>query len=254
MNQHKPKDNVLGLLCWYDAPTGTRIRGAGVGSESINQYGWIMLKLFKRDAYKDFWKWFVANEPALFASADPTSEVYQELYARLQKVHETLVFETNARPSDVRELTISADGAHEGIEHVEALVDAAPPMPRWKIIRFRSRNPKLIGNTIEVDGVRLSTNDIEYELKLYENKKARMPIIGITLYMKGCTEPPNSAHQTIGFIMLDGTIGEYDMAMKVGPIEFKPWEAKPDGTREPFKHLAHHFDLMFKHVTDGTLR
>jgi len=212
------------------------------------------MKLFKRDAYKDFWKWFIANEPALFASSDPMSEVYQELYARLQKVHETLVFETDAKPSEVRELTISADGAHEGIEHVEALVDAAPTLPRWKIIRFRSRNPNLIGNSIEVDGVKVSTSDIEYEFGLFEVKNSKMPIIGITLYMKGCTEPPSDAYMTIGFIMLDGAIGEYDMAMKVGPIEFKPWEAKPQGKREPFEHLSHHFDLMFKHVTEGTLR
>lgn len=213
-----------------------------------------MLKLFKRDRYGDFWKWFQANEPALFGTADPMSDVYQELYQRLQKIHDTLVFETNANPSEVRELTISADGAHAGIEHVEALVDAAPKLPRWKIIRFRARNPRLIGNSIEVGDVKLSTSDIEYELKLYENAKSKMPIIGITLYMKGCAESPDKAYQAIGFIMLDGAIGEYDMAMKVGPIEFKPWEAEPDGKREPFEHLSHHFDLMFKHITEGTLR
>lgn len=210
-----------------------------------------MLKLFKRDPYKEFWKWFVANEEALFASTEPMSEVYQELYARLQKVHHTLVFETSAKPNAVRELTISADGAHEGIEHVEALVDVAPQLPRWKIIRFRSRNRDIIGNSIEVGDVKLSTSDIEYELKLYENAKSKMPIIGITLYMKGCGDPPDKAYMTIGFIMLDGAIGEYDMAMKVGPIEFKPWETKTDGEREPFAHLADHFDRVFERITTG---
>lgn len=236
---------------WYYLRTGTCIRGAGVGVSSVNQCGCTMFKLFKRDRYNDFWKWFVANEQVLFESVDPTSPPIQELAARLRKVHETLTYETSAKPKDVRELTISADGLREGIEHVEALVDAAPPLPRWKIIRFRSRSRDIMGSSIEVGDVSLSTKDIEYELIPYENAKTKMPIIGITLYMKGCAEPPDKAYMTIGFIMLDTAIGEYDMAMKVGPIEFKPWDTKTDGEREPFEHLPDHFDMVFERITSG---
>ncbi len=94
-----------------------------------------MLFRKKTTPHQDFWTWF---QKSRFLSTDG-QQVVEQLGKRAKSIHECIVFEIGPPDQRPRELIISADGIRQGIEHVEALADAAPPMKDWKITRFRPR-------------------------------------------------------------------------------------------------------------------
>ncbi len=203
-----------------------------------------MLRFFHRKSpEQQFWSWFLKHEDRLFNSRPMDDFWMANMSPRLQRIHKDLTWETGPAKSGKRELIISADGIIAAFSAVEALVDAAPPLDRWTIIRFRPREPDYAGLRINFGKVSLCADDIECRLHAHGS------VIGIRLYIRGCKEPHEKPFVGAAFLLLDSALGEYDMECKAGPIEVLPFDHDP-GPRIPFAQLRDEFDSAFeRHCT-----
>jgi hypothetical protein len=189
-------------------------------------------------AEKDFWDWFVRHEPELFGfradREDERESVFDELTAQLQKVHPDLAFEFG--PNAVkREFVISAGGIKGAFSSVKSLVGAAPILDRWQITAFRPRRNPI--NVVEFRGKRVDPRDVQFTLLSNEN----MP--GVRLFIPGYKES-DSELKTIGYLLLDESLGEYDVETHLGLIEMLSPDTRTDGQRHPFPELPRQFDEL----------
>jgi hypothetical protein len=120
--------------------------------------------------------------------------------------------------------------AHGNVEQFPLLIDlahSAPPLAHYKIHAFRSRTKKDSANFIMgMAGFELRPSDV---LIGYYSGGLQA---GIEIRFASAIPPEQEKHaRQMAFIMLDHFIGEYDFAVKVGPVKFV--EAWSDGIRGP---------------------
>jgi hypothetical protein len=106
------------------------------------------------------------------------------------------------------------------------LVHAAPALPHYEIHAFRSRTKDGAGFNIQMAGFELRPSDV---LVGYYADGQR---VGLEIRFASEIPPEQEKNaRQMAFIMLDHIIGEYDFAVKVGPVKFV--EAWSDGIRPP---------------------
>ena len=182
-----------------------------------------------------FWAWFEANEAMLFDFERDRDPVFDRLAAALKKISTDLAFEFGPKePDGRRELVISAGGMKSAFPAVEKLVAAAPPLARWRFTAFRPRRAQLM--TLEFGGLKVEPKDVDCCFM------TGGPLLGIALFFHGYTEARRNEFGQVGFLMLDEALGEYDVAMKVGPIRFVAFEEAPNAVRFPLTELTARFD------------
>ena len=189
-------------------------------------------------AEKDFWDWFVRHEPKLFSFCadreDERESVFDELAAQLQKVHPDLAFEFG--PNEARrEFVISAGGIKGAFSSVSSLVGAAPILDRWRITAFRPRRNPV--NVMEFRGKHVDPKDVQFTLL----SNGKMP--GVRLFIPGY-QGTDSDLKTIGYLLLDESLGEYDVESRLGLIEMLSPNTPTDGQRHPFSELPKQFDEL----------
>jgi hypothetical protein len=200
----------------------------------------------KRDPVARFWDWFVAHEGKLFESNPPDPIWVKTMGEELKRVHRYLVWEVSCEQGGKREFVISADGIREGFTAVESLADAAPPLPRWRIVRFRPRVPDYAEGALEFGNLRLDPSGAEFALGREGDRLA------IQLFLPGCPTEGDRAYSGAGFILLDMALGEYDMGCKVGFVSVCPFDANSElGPRWPFTSLREKFDAAFQASCSG---
>lgn len=185
----------------------------------------------------NFWSWFTQHEEELF-NFDPTEEakrdsIFDEISAELAKVHKDLSFEFGPRVP-TREFVVSASGLERAFPAVVALVRNAPPLTRWKIIAFRPRRPV---NIVEIADKRVDPRDVQFTL-LDNGKKA-----GINLFIP-CFREGDLALKQIGYLMLDETLGEFDVVTRLGLIQMLSPETCTKGDRYVLTKLPKLFDQL----------
>jgi hypothetical protein len=187
---------------------------------------------------KDFWDWFVRHEPQLFGfradSEHQRESLFDELAAQLQKVHPDLTFEFG--PNEARrEFVISAGGIKGAFSSVSSVVGSAPLLDRWRITAFRQRrNPVIV---VEFRGKRVNPKDVQFTLL----SDGKMP--GVRLFIPGYQET-DSDLKTIGYLLLDESLGEYDVESRLGLIEMLSPNTRTDEQRHPFSELPKQFDEL----------
>jgi hypothetical protein len=190
---------------------------------------------------EDFWSWFVKHESELF-NFDPVREaererLFNELASELGKVDPDLAFEFG--PKDVRrEFVVSAAGIKRAFPVVVSLVAAAPTLERWLLIAFRPRRTPSI---VEFRGKRVYPKDVQFSL-LDDGKTA-----GIHLFIPGFREGDVDLKQ-IGYLLLDETLGEYDVESRLGLIKMLSPDSQTDGERYPLAELAARFDGLISQL------
>jgi hypothetical protein len=187
---------------------------------------------------KDFWDWFVRHEAKLFNfrgdQEDERENLFGELAAQLQKVHPELAFEFG--PNEARrDFVISAGGIRAAFPSVASLVGAAPVLDRWRIIAFRPRRSPV--NAVEFRGKRVNPKDVQFTLL----SDGRMP--GVRLFIPGYQET-DSDMKAIGYLLLDESLGEYDVETQLGMIQMLSPETRTDERRYPFAELPKQFDEL----------
>jgi len=185
-----------------------------------------------------FWRWFQANEPRLFEFEKDQEHIFDELGMQLHRIQPNLTFEFGPKQHGKREFVISADGIKDAFPAVIALADAAPSLPRWKIIKFRPRRG--FQSPVTINGLQISPSQIQFTIEP-DGKKA-----GITLFIEGYKLTERERYASAVYLMLDQALGEYDVETKVGFIELKPSTAKSSLAKQQFSMLADSFDRFFK--------
>lgn len=173
------------------------------------------------DATAAFWSWFQKNAAELHADPD-LRKVMERISTELAKIDKG-VFAEIGGDAKTRLLVISVDGKKELFPKVQAIHAAAPKVDGWKIVPFRQRSAPGEMAKFQLGGKTLDPTQIKLVAKANGDK------LDIDVYMPGFTTHDEMAQ--IGFIVLDHTVGEYDMETRIGGIEFLPLEKAPAGAK-----------------------
>ncbi len=176
-----------------------------------------------------FWNWFQKNEARLYDFEKEQDRIFMELRREIDKYHPGLAFEFGPKIEGVRDFVISAEGMKADFPFVTALADAAPALPKWKIIKFRPKREPF--PEIEYEGVNAKIDEIRFSIEPDGDKP------GITLYFDHFDESQRNAYIGITFLYLDNCLGEFDVATKVGFIEAKPASDPSQVKRLPLADL-----------------
>ena len=144
----------------------------------------------------------------------------------------------------MREFVISAGGIRKAFPPVSALVAAAPKLERWKITGFRPRRTPF--NGVKIGLTQVNSEEVEYSLVTNGMK------IGIQLFIPGLRDDV-LAFKQIGYLLLDEALGEYDVEIKVGPIQMLPADASRTAERFPLSELPADFDQQASKLEAKTL-
>ncbi len=189
----------------------------------------------KRRTPAEFWEWFMDNEERFFKIEENLNARLSELNTELGRVNSKLCVEPSPVRDGRRELVIGPGGIKEAFPIAAAVVEAAPSMERWIPVKYKQRH--LIGPII-YEGVPCDPEDVRFTMTP-EDKK-----LDIRLYMKGYEGPRHfPRYGQVAFVMLDGALGEYDVAFGIGGVAIEPFERAP-ATAKPFRELPTEFDAQ----------
>jgi hypothetical protein len=196
-------------------------------------------KAFASSPEKKFWKWFVKNQDMLFEFEKDREKIFDKLAAEMNTVHPDLTFEFSpVLKNGKREFVISAGGIKSAFPAVEALFDSAPNLSKWKFIKFRPRRKPL--NDLKFGGKSIKASEVHY--KMFNDQEK----VGLIIFLDGYNDAEQNIYGNIGYLFLDEALGEYDIEMKVGFIEFHSRESEYFEGVRPLTELADHFDEYFK--------
>jgi hypothetical protein len=177
------------------------------------------MNLFK-NKYQKFWDWFETNAESFYEYEDNQDFLFQQLAERLRKVTPSAAFQFGAIEDGRRELILSPDGISDEIQAIKELVAAAPPLKKWNIIAFRQRVEDV--GFIEMEGRKLSLDDIFYTYRFNENNR-----VDLSLFIKGLDGSHRDQIAQAAFILMDATVGEYDVMTKIGMLDFQDYKLAP---------------------------
>jgi hypothetical protein len=192
--------------------------------------------------YDEFWKWFAAHESEIFHFERKREKVFDKLASRLCRVHPDLVFEFSSVSEGRREFVVSAGGIESVFPEVTALVRAAPAFPRWQVTAFRQRQ--------DIPEIRCGNKALNRDAVFFDYIPAGDKI-DLLLFMPGFAESSAdgvTGLKTIGYLLLDTAVGEYDVETKIAGIQFVDASAYPDRRRIPLRDLPQVVDKLPKTV------
>ena len=101
-----------------------------------------------------------------------------------------------------------------------ALSKAAPPMRRWRITAFRPRRELM---TIQMHGLTVAPTQVAVLTKQAGTK------ISLLVSIADYKPTANQAYEEIGYLLLDGALGEYTMETRIGAVDFVSTANRPKG-------------------------
>jgi len=190
------------------------------------------------NTHDGFWNWVIEHEAELF-EFDPKRVIEREnlfdrLATELHKVHRDLAFEFGPR-GPRREFVISAAGIKEAFPAVIGLAHAAPGLERRQFTAFRPRRTPI--NVVEIEGKRIDPRDVQFSL--VDNGK----VAGLYLFIPGYRDGDVDLKQ-IGYLLLDGALGEYDVETRLGLIKMLSPDTRTEENRSPLPDLPTLFDQL----------
>ena len=185
-----------------------------------------------------FWRWFVKDEARLFDFEKDQERIFNELQTEMHRVNPDLTFEFGPKTDGKREFVISADGISASFPAVIALADAAPSLPRWKVTKFRPRRG--FQSRVRLNGVQVGPEQVQFTIE------PDGPKAGITLFLEGYDPKDREKYMGVLFLLLDESLGEYDVETKMGFIEVKASSTPSKLVKHPFSTLTEVFDQFFR--------
>ncbi|WP_282155844.1 hypothetical protein [Cytobacillus gottheilii] len=166
----------------------------------------------------DFWNWFSKHSHDYFQlEEDRLESLFHKLNRQISKINEDLSFEFSAELVEgKREFIISADGILSAFQDVINLVEQAPPLDGFKIIAFRQKGDIQDLPSIEYENITLAPDNVFFTYRRNGDT------VDIVLYIQGYDADSEDWIATT-FILLDLLVGEYDVATKLGSIDFLPY-------------------------------
>lgn len=191
----------------------------------------------KKSSESVFWIWFEYHQDMLFHFEADQETVFELLACQLHRVHPHLTFEFGPIENGQREFVISAGGIVSAFPVVHSLVDAAPPLPKWKIISFRPRRRSL--DIIRINNTSVNPDDVTFSLQPHGHK------INVVLFF-GDDNMDQTLRNHLGFLLLDTALGEYDVETYVDHVDFLPGRSTGYLRKLAFRNLPGIFDNLIK--------
>lgn len=205
-----------------------------------------MLSIFgckKKTEEEQFWNWFKKNESMLFKFNDNNMDIAfnklgKELGKELNRIHEDLTFEFSpVLDNGKKEFIISASGMKDAFPKVESLYNSAPSLGNWIFIKYRPRRKPM---DISMNNKTFKVEDIKCQIFKDGDK------LGVMVFFEDYNESESSLFGQVGFLLLDQAIGEYDVATRLGFIEFAPMDSKYVKEAFLFSELTERFDEFYQ--------
>lgn len=183
-----------------------------------------------------FWQAVSERLPSL--AALPARERVEALNELLQPLFPELACEVAGEPPAFK-LVLTAHGAKEHFEDLMALAGASPRLPGVEVEAFRRRAG---------EGFGMRMND--FELASADLRVRHAPCDGLVALEIAFARPipmdmrDHARHMS--FIMLDHILGEYDFAVKVGPVDFVDADEESGFDGVPLDDFAPVFDAFWR--------
>jgi hypothetical protein len=126
----------------------------------------------------EFWEWFAAREPKIWAIKDRDDDLMDDISQTLTSYQKGLGFELSEEDGGVRELIVSAMGDRMLFGAVDELVQAAPTSRRWRFIALKP--PRGFEFVFEGGGIRLEPEIMVFDPLGNEGKPGRL---GLRVYV-----------------------------------------------------------------------
>ncbi|MCX6143389.1 MAG: hypothetical protein NTZ35_09225 [Ignavibacteriales bacterium] len=196
----------------------------------------------KKSPETRFWEWFQQNDDRLFDFERNQGPLIEEIARELHRIHRSLSFEISSVQHGKRQIIISADGHRDAFPVVVKLGDAAPNLARWEVIKFRPHRsePCIIG----IGDMSFSSDAVQFTLEPEEGK------VGVTLYLGNEAHFDEQVIGHIGFLLLDYTLGEYDVETLVGSVQFVPQNTPSKEKKRFLPELPALFDTLAKSLAN----
>ncbi len=167
-----------------------------------------MLSFFKSKETREerFWNWVSKNIDKIKNIRDGSDPMFAKANDKIKEYSEGLVFEVSGN-----EVVVSADGDKKYFDDVINLCAAAPKDADYKITGFRRPIGFL---TINYNGIEIDSDDVYFEYEIRGGK------VDLKLYHEDYSEETQNDIGGALFIILDHGVGEYNVEMKLGYIEF----------------------------------
>ncbi|MFZ6746164.1 hypothetical protein ACO0LC_23295 [Undibacterium sp. JH2W] len=169
-----------------------------------------------------FWQALANSQPQL--QQMEARDAMEAINALLQPHFPNLAAELQGKPEDgVYDLIITAHGATEHFQDVMSLTQTAPKLTMFpNVTAFRART-EMGEFGMSMDNFSLSPSEV------LVGHYADAGRVGLQLWFaKPIPQDMVDHARHMSFILLDHAIGEYDFAIKIGPVEFMEDEAEQD--------------------------
>lgn len=161
-------------------------------------------------ACASFWQAVSARLEGLRAL--PAGELMEGLNELLEPLFPRLSAEVAGDPPTFT-LVLTAHGAKENFEDLMALVQSSPRLPGVEVEAFRQRSGEAFG--MRMNDFELASSEILVKHEPYRGQVALE--IG---FAKPIPMDMQDHARHMSLIMLDHILGEYDFAVKVGPVDY----------------------------------
>jgi hypothetical protein len=176
---------------------------------------------------KEFWDWFIANNARYLFIHEVEPALQQTFLAELaDKLHvfnRNLFFLVGGNPDEDMELVITAEGNRKYFDKVEELVNAAPEIPRWKVLAFKPP----MGCDFKIDYQGYTFDPTQIWFIALENP-ANPSEVGIQVCYNDYTQERENEFLGGTFLILDIVLGEYSATMDLHHIEVGPLPENPE--------------------------
>lgn len=193
-----------------------------------------------------FWKWFLKAEAKLFEiKIDSDGHIAEEYLDRIltlgeacSLINDDLSMEIESISEHSKALVISANGISNFFSLVNEIASKAPALRRWTIIKFRQRQRKML--PLQLKGRTVQPDEVNFGIG-----KTATGGFCINVFMEGFVAEDREIWQHLGFLFLDLTLGEFDVATKICSVNFTCNRAAPEMERITIEEFPRRFDLAF---------
>ncbi len=174
----------------------------------------------------EFWKWF-ATAHERYRSIDRAKDREELLDLLLERLHDfdsELYFEVSQPLEDgTNELIITAEGVRTKFSKVEALVAAAPMLPKWQIIAFKP--PMGFEFVHEYGELKIHPRNLFF---LPLTAKSDPTILGLRVGVPDFDEKSKAKIENSVWIILDTGLGERCCAERIRHLEVAQLPTNPE--------------------------
>jgi len=184
------------------------------------------------DPIAEFWDWFEAAAPRIYENGED-KEDREDMTYWLDRIRDGMSYEI-VRAGRKAELIISADGRIGLFGAVDAVVDAAPKIRRWKIRALRPRSGRL--TPVTVDGVGIDPAAAFFDL--YEDAGR----LGVVFYLPEYDAGQIEAYRTAARRLMCQAVGERQVGNDVGFVDLDTQDVRDAQFSRPFAEFREVFN------------